>query len=226
PTARPRPHQARARTSRDRETRQQSPRNQGRALGRAGLPGLDRTDRHGRPGASQPPGSLEGPWWGRERAGARAGRSIRLASAGHGERPPSGRLLPFGPYRALDDSWRGAPMTRGAHAPGCPWGGLPAPRVHPPLLAIACAIGPMDPQGGRTGLFDLAGAWLSLPPAIPLCRCKGGACALLGHRRLWPLPDFPPHPPPGTRAGVHATEGWSSYAARVVIWPGPIPAFG
>jgi hypothetical protein len=86
-------------------------------------------------------------------------------------------------------------MTLGAHETFCPLVGLPAHGVHQPLLASACAIGHMDHQGGRTGLFDHTGALLSLQPAITLLLCKRFALALRGHRRLWPLPDFHPHPP-------------------------------
>ena len=195
PTALPLHHQARARHSRSRETRQPAPRNRGRALGRAGLLGSDRADRHGRQLASQPTGPRAGHGCGRAREGARAGRARRLARAVDGERPPGGRLLPLGPSIPRDGSWREAPRTRGAQDTCCPVVGRPAPRVHPPLLASAVARGHRDHQGGRTGLCDLAGAWRARPPALTLCLCHGCALARLGHRRLWPRPDVPPHHP-------------------------------
>jgi hypothetical protein len=102
PTALPRPHRARTGKSRHRETRQPSPRHRRLARRRAGLPGLDRTDRHGRPCAS------------------RSTRPLRRARPVDRAGPHGVRLRHLGPSRPRGSARHEAPMTRSAHPTRCP----------------------------------------------------------------------------------------------------------
>jgi hypothetical protein len=201
PTAGPLHDWTRTGQSRDWQTRQQESRDRGRAWGRAGLLGRDRPDRHGGPCASWPTRPIEGHRLGRPREGGRSGRLLRLARECDAERPQGARLRPLGPYIARGGAGPEAPLTRGANHTLCPWPRRPRQRVHNPRLAIPCALGPMHPQRGRTGLCDLTGALSPCPPALTLFCFHGFALALLGHGRLWPRPDFPPHPPSGAPLG-------------------------
>jgi hypothetical protein len=97
------------------------------------------------------------------------------------------------PYILLRGTWGEAPITLSAYDTLCPLVWLPAPRVHKPRLDIAFAIGHIDYQGRRTGLFDLAGILIPLDPAVTLFLCNGFAFALLGHGLCRPLPDLHAH---------------------------------
>jgi hypothetical protein len=193
PTAIPLHPRARPGQSRYWPTGQPSPRTRFLALGRAGRLGLDGAARPWRQVPGWPPSPLAGHGRGRQRAGARAGRPRRRARECDGACPPGVRRRHLGPDISRCGAWNEAPRTLGAHTPRCPVTWLPAPRVHHPRLDIA--VGPIHPQGGRTGLFARTGALIPLQPALTRWLRQGVAVAWRGHRRRWPRPDVqPPHP--------------------------------
>jgi hypothetical protein len=207
PTARPRPHGARPWNIRHRSTGPPSPRQRCLALGWTGRLRRDRADRHGRPCAARPPGPLDGHGRGRSRVGDRSGRPLRRASACAGAGPHGVRRRPLGPSIPRRGTWRAAPLTRGAHATRGPVVWLPAPRVHPPVLAIAVAIGPMHHHGRRTGRCDRTGALIPCQPAVTRWLRKRCALTRLGHGRCRPLPDLPPHHPAMDALERHSHRG-------------------
>ena len=80
-----------------------------------------------------------------------------------------------------------------------------------------------EPPGGRTGLFELAGAVISLQPTRTLLLCHGVVGALLGHRLLWPLPALPPHNASGDPRGSKRAGGMAQIGLTGLALDGAHP---
>jgi hypothetical protein len=194
PTAIPLHHRARTEKLCHEETRQPQPLNRGFVLGWPGLLGLDCPDLYGRQFAARATRPLAGHLRSRHREGDLAGWPSR--GAGQCKRAvPQGRRRPLGPAIPLRRTRGEAPLTLGADAHLCPLLRLSGPRVHPPLLAVACTLGQVHAQSGRRGLLDLTGGSLPGQPTVTLFCFTGWAFALRGAWLLRPLPALPPHHP-------------------------------